>query len=695
MMRAFFTVTTFACLAGCAGGSRPSPEDRLPASAAPGTDLRGELLITGRVSAVSATPNGRVLLATLTGTLFTAPHLERDWTEVVDPAKPRGNGFMPSNRPFSGGVSGLAFANDSHGVAWGLMTSRGSSAGSDTVSVFTTADAGSTWTQRRLGRGFNLAAGDVRPTGEYWVAGYSMGANAMRDITTVVYHSTDFGVTWQAMTAPPGSSPTTDLVMDDDGTGVLGVLRNQLFVTRDTGRTWTAITTPFDQRTYQKAEYDQDWPRINAAKVARGQLLVVQDGRVFTASIDSVVWRELPSADYRLVTLDRATREWCVLNSAWQLRTGRELSQLSTPRTEGLRAPPVAVECRGGTLHAVDLNGRVYAASAARTVDALPLTSGTTRRPVVREQQRGVAHWGASDQQLYGTTDDGTTWFRYPFAASSVAGFAARSAHEVLVWDGHGANTIFDRRTGRSRVVPTLQGRDVVQVHDRDSVWLAFGGRQSDAAQRVEVAQTFFAGQFRGSANYGFVMISRDAGATWTEIDRWDEAGVAALYVSETADHMVAVSYLGAVRAIARRGDGFVGTTLLTATAANRKEVPYVGAVAALHFVSTDTGYIAGDIHHVGRKVFKTVDGGRQWSPAPAAEFPYRGLQWTPTGMIGWDARRLYRLDGATPTVIATVVADSTTQYLRSVAPPHDGSVAITLQAFADQRLSRVRVALR
>jgi hypothetical protein len=688
-------ISAAACLAAVLSACAATPRsvEELTPRNAPGVDLRGELAIEGRVVAIGATPSGRVLLATMTGSLYGAPQLGRDWSEVVDPGNPRGEAMWPTNRVLRGLVQGLAFANDSQAMAWGSIPTTERSG--DSVAVFTTADGGLTWTARPVGRGSQLAATDLRPSGVYWAAGYLRGTRLQDALTTVVYRSADFGTTWEVMPAPVAASPPSDIAMDDDGTGLLAMLRNSLFVTSDSGRTWNDIPTPFDQQAYHKSRNDPDWPRITSAKLARGQMLVIQDGQAFTSALDRVAWRPITDDAVRFVTLDRATRDWCVLDDAWRLRIGRSPSQLSPPLRPGLAAPAIAAECRDATMHAVDLEGRVYALTRGETVAEFPLTSTSARNPIVREQQRGSAHWGATMRQLYGTANDGHTWYRYPFAVSGIAGFAARSAHEVFVWDGHGANSIFDRRTGQSREVPTLAGRDVVQVIDQDSIWIAFGGRQGDAARRVEVAQTFFAGQFRGSASFGFVMISRDSGETWTEIDRWAESGVAALSVSEGARHLVAVSYLGAVRAIGREGAGFSGTTLLTATAENRRTVPYVQVPTALHFVSADTGFIAGDIHHVGRKTFKTVDGGRNWTPVAQTEFPFDGLVRTTSGMVGWDRSRVYRLRGAVPELVATIVQDSSRQYIQYAATLPRNELLLSTWSFRERQSRRVRVDLR
>ncbi len=622
----------------------------LPSSG--GRDVRGELDIVGRLAAIGATPGGRIFLTTMTAGLYTASRVEAEWEEVVDSAKPRGERLFASNRVLSGLIEGIAFPTEQHGLVWGVINDGSLHSGS--AFVFTTADGGRQWARRPVGPGFLLSNAEVRASGSYWLAGYS-SASLGGPVTTVVYRSRNFGETWSPVAAPNGETPPSDFVMNDDGTGVLAALNNRLFVTEDTGRTWRRVATPFDHGAYNKPADGDSWARIERAKRLHGWLVVRQDGRLFRSRVDSLAWQSMDTERWQFFTIDRARNVWCFLDEASRLREADAGWRISEPLSPPLLAPLISAECRNGVLHGVDVEGRVYRVADRTLHHEFPLTSTSDRRPVTMERVLGRSHWGATNHALYGTDTRGRRWFRYPYAASTIKGFLPRSADEVLIWDGHGANTRFNRRTGRSTAVPTLDKRDVVDVVVSDSLWFAFGGRQYETAARIEVAQTFFGGQFRGTRDNGFVMLSRDAGATWREIDVWSGTGVAAISVNADASRIVLTSYLGAIRELRRQGERYVGATLLAATAGNRRTVPYVQVATAFHFIDADTGFITGDIHHVGRRSFRTTDGGRSWSPASVDTFGYSGMLRVGRQVIAWDPYTLFEVHGASRTPIITL----------------------------------------
>lgn len=619
-------------------------------------DFRGELDIVGNLAAIGATPGGRVYLTTMTAGLYTASGVDAEWKEVVDPTKPRGERLFSSNRVLSGLIEGIAFPTEEHGIVWGVINDGSLKSGS--AFVYTTGDGGQKWARRPVGPGFMLSNAEVRTSGAFWLAGYR-SETIGGPVTTVVYRSRDFGETWSPVTAPNGETPPSDFVMNDDGKGVLAALNNRLFVTEDTGQTWRRVATPFDQGAYDKPADGDNWARIEQAKRLHEWLVVRQDGRLFRSRVDPIAWQAMDTERWQFFTIDRTRSTWCFLDEASRLREADAGWRISEPLSPPLLAPLVSAECRNGVLHGVDVEGRVYRVAEGTITHGFPLTSTGDTRPVTMERVLGRSHWGATDHALYGTDTRGRRWFRYPFSASTIQGFLPRSDDEVLIWDGHGTNTRFNRRTDRSTAVPTLESRDVVDVVVSDSLWIAFGGRQYETAGRIEVAQTFFGGQFRGTRDDGFVMLSRDAGATWQEIDVWPGTGVAAITVNADASRIVLASYLGAIRELRRQGERYVGATLLVATAENRRTVPYVQVPTAFHFIDADTGFITGDIHHVGRRSFRTTDGGRSWSPADGDAFGYSGMLRSGRQVIAWDPYTLFEVHGTSRTPIITLASSA------------------------------------
>lgn len=393
--------------------------------------------------------------------------------------------------------------------------------------------------------------------------------------------------------------------------------------------------------------------RIERAAYADGWLVVEQDGHTFRSRADDVRWERWPGDSLVFFDTDQETGHLCGVDG--RLRYVRFDASLDAHPASAapLSAPPLSGECRGGRLLALDTDGRMYDASDRRVVESFPLTSGRIRDWIYEQRIANGVRWGATRHYLYTWSDSARAWRRIDYGAAEVRGFLPRDANEAFVWDGHGGDAIVDRRTGGGTEVASLRGADIAGVFQTDSLWIAWGGRQFETSFRVEVAQTFYRGQFRGSRPDGFVLVSRDSGRSWEEIDRWPDGGVAALYVSPDVRRIVLLSYIGSVRELTRARGRWTGRDLVVATEHNTASVPYVQWPAAFYFADSSAGWLTGAIHHVGGRAFTTADGGRTWTAAALDSFPYFDLIPWRDGYIAHTRREVVSLVGGTRSVLA------------------------------------------
>jgi len=250
------------------------------------------------------------------------------------------------------------------------------------------------------------------------------------------------------------------------------------------------------------------------------------------------------------------------------------------------------------------------------------LQQGTATQWPIRERDRGSdgAFWGISQFFLYRSSDAGLTWKRQVELPRAVDGVAVQASGEILLWDRHGYVTRWNPRSGRLLSVPGLDGLDIVGLFRRGDLWLAYGGMQYQATQRIEVARTYFSGQFSGSADHGYVAVSSDGGGTWHVVDEWKDGGVQTLFLGED-DSLTLLSWLCAVR----RGHLIVDQagrptasldTILPANENTWHRVPYVERAHAFDFLGGTEGWLRGWTHHLGDFLFHTVDGGKTWERA-------------------------------------------------------------------------------
>lgn len=688
------------CVAQIGGCSRPAAWERpegARSSPVGTTDYRRELDISDRITAIGSSANGGVALGTLSGGLYSARRVEGEWREVVDSNKPRGHRFYRSNRLLPGEPLGIAFADERHGMVWGSLSDR---LPADTAVVYTTSDGGARWTRRAVGRGYQFSRAELQPSGDFWIAGYDMYPADKRK-NTVIYHSRDFGATWRLVSTVDGLGAVSGFGMDDEGTGILATVFNRLFLTNDSGRTWRPIPTPADRYFPERAL--QAGAGIVRAQRLRGWLVVQQGAGLYRSRADSIVWQEMDAGHWRFLTVDRARNGWCFLDAASRLREADSAWRTSEPLTDPPLARMLHVECKNRTLTGVDAKGRVYQSHGGVLVHGWPLTATDAVRPMAMERVTHGAHWGATDHGLYGTEDRGRQWFRYPFDGSTIRGFLPRSAEEVLIWDGHGVNTRFSRRTRIATNVATLRGYDLVDIVVANSVWIAYGGRQHENSDRRSVAAFFDADPFAGSRDHGFLMLSRDAGATWQEIDVWRDNGVASIAVNADASRIMLVSYLGSIREVRWHDGAFRGTTLLTAAlpaqrgaptriTADGMTAPYVENVTAFHFVDADSGLITGTLGDLRRQSYRTSDGGRTWTPIDTGTFGYNGLLRSGAQLLAWDRHTLYALHGSSSRPLLRIVSSAPELDERIIWVTRLGDQQLIAQIFSERTSETVRV---
>lgn len=607
-------------------------------------DYRGELDVSGRPNGVAISATGQVWFTTVTGIMYVADSIAGDWREA-------GNSVVDTTmsgvfgRPFRmgpGSIEGLTFADSRHGIAWGLI--HGDHMHNRPAQVHITDDGGATWRLVEVGEAFLINDAHAWASGEIILAGYD-GA-VTEKLRTVLFRSTDFGRHWTSWPAPEAATPVAGISFDDASNGLLAALNNELFLTRNGGRTWQRIPTPLDQRKYVRDNTYDPFARMSSVVFAHGRLLVRQDGKTFQSRASAIDWQPWAGDELAIFDTDVETGEVCAVDV--RLRA-LALDSAFVPRVipaGALLAQPLALQCRAGRLVAMDTEFRLYSLDSRSFRHGFPLTSAYGVRSVETSRMHGTSLWGTTGRFLYGSPDSGRTWYRLPYTASTVAGFLPTTDKTLFVWDGHGINARFDANTEATTIVPSLAGADVVNVVPLRNHWIAYGGRQYETSFRVEVAQSFFAGEFRGTRDEGFVALSSDSGVTWREIDRWKEGGPAAIYASADASRIIMVSYLGSIRELVRRGNGYTATNLLVATPENRDAVPYVQHPFAVYFDDAKTGYISGWIHHLPNHYFRTRDGGRSWARIEEKDFPYRGIFPFDGRYVGWTSTAIHFLAG-------------------------------------------------
>lgn len=582
----------------------------LPASV---SDLRPELDPTGRIEGLAVSPSGELWFGTGSGHAYASFDFNRSWQEVA--VTPRRDDPGPPYSFDSDHLDRFRFFDEHRGLVAGYI-------GEAKDTVFRTSDGGRTWSPVGLPSNLWVYDAQVTAAGLAWLVGS----------TGEVLHSEDFGLTWRALTSPFDSSSRSHSVhFDSPQHGMVGALKDALAVTSDGGRTWRPVATPAQRELTGECVPDG---RFEKVRFLGERLVVEQCGAVYAALAGTdPAWSELRAGTRPLLGFE-LTPDGLVAVTA-----DREIvffdDELASVQATGyaLGAAPRSIAVEGDRIAILENDGKVTVGENRAFRSSRMFGQGIAQTWPIVDLDRGPdgVLWGVSRFFVYRSEDAGRTWHRRAELPVAVAGCALTAAGDLLLWDSHGWVARWSPESGALRADSTLDGLDVVGLFRRGRLWLVYGGMQYETTRRIEVARTYFGGQFAGSVDYGFVAASVDGGNRWAVVDRWPDGGVQALFLGED-DTLTLLSYLCAVRRgpLVVDGPGAPEArleTVLAATERTRPGIPYVERAFFIEFLAGRKGWVTGWTHHLGNFAFRSTDGGRSWQQRPFEERPYEKLE--------------------------------------------------------------------
>ncbi len=566
-------------------------------------DYRSELDIHGRVNEVSISPDNRIWLTTALGNTYYTNGIRENWKYGPLQLTKKDEYKWDLSASFDR----ARFFTEKIGFISGYISKKqyGPQDG-----IYRTTDGGKSWEYVSYGGNEWIYDAVATPLGEAWMAG-SKG---------VIHYSKDFGQTWEERAGPFGpDGRVRSIFMKDSSHGIVGALHNEMAITQDNCHSWTKIETPLDQKMYEPDKEGNSDNRIEKVVLYRDHIVVNQNGKVFQSSRESLRWKNFDGVNLIDFGIDLKRNILYGITDKLQVVTfDLELKPILLQQST-LYAPPLDIKCQEGNVFILDQNYGVYQISDKDFVFTYPLMDERST-PDLKVRKYGNVFWGLSTFHIYASDDFGLNWYRLGWTHFPIRDFLIRNPEHLIIWDGHGHNMEFASRTGLLSPIKNLENYDVIEMIPTRQAWIAYGGMQYETSYRIEIARSFFPGQFSGSLPQGFVFLSRDRGVTWNCIDKWTEGGVANLFVDKN-ENMVLYSYLGSIRKLEKKDTMYQAANVLLATEQNRNQVPYVQESYGFYFADEKVGYVNGWTDHIGYACFKTKDGGIAWSKIPDDEF--------------------------------------------------------------------------
>lgn len=579
-------------------------------------DLRPELSLNGDVREISVSPAGVLWISTFLGGVYRSDDSGRTWSAAKPPMVK-----APQHVWDGDDVERVTFFDAKRGMIAGFI-------GEKHNQILLTEDGGATWKAVPLPvAGMWVYDVHATPDGHAWMGGSSGDVLA----------SDDYGQTWRVLAKPfTEEQRSISVWFQSPIVGAAGSMKDgKVVTTRDGGRSWTQFETTGGEKVERDCNQYGD-RRVTRVRIDAKRLVIAQCGRVLAAPLEAPRrWTALTADDEPLVHFDiDAAGNLIGVTSGRRVIEQAKDGAIRTLFT--LDRLPKAMSVNGSRIVMIDETRKVTSFDGTNWHSSRILGKGPgTSWPIERlDRGAGDVLWGVSRWFLYRSDDGARTWERVAELPAEkdgleVAGLHIQSNGDVLLYDAWGWVRRWDVRAKRMTPVPILNGLDVVGSFRRADVWLLYGGQQF----RIEFLPTFVDGQRGGTSDYGFVAASTDGGRSWSMIDRWDDGGPAAAFLSD--DDRLTLLSLGQVR----QGTMTVAPTV----SATMKTLPGDGVRRILSnpivvdLLAAPRGWVTASATSGGRVVFRTSDGGRSWTPASPGDYPnvalYRLFDGTWLGM--------------------------------------------------------------
>lgn len=396
-------------------------------------DYRALLRIRGASEEFCISRDSTIWIATKTGDTYYTENLIYPWYE----------GSFKSNETTL--VSGLTFErasffNRDTGYISGFIQKNGKQ-----DFIYWTKDGGKKWEEVIFGKSSWIDANYLDYNGLAWMSGSSQ----------YIYFTNDYGKTWQTKEKiePNTNMRIRTIYFQDSINGIVGDFWNRLYLTKDNCKTWVKISTPLDQKKYNRL-YSNERPTIIKAQIFNNHIIVNQQGNIFYTTTDTINWKILELAsDFEY---DKNKNILFVVNKDLSVNRYDNDLKFIWKSQKHLISNPISIKTLNGSLYTWHRNEFYKIGSENWYYTPIYTTQYPIESPEVTFKTTDKK-WGTSGRDILQSDDQGVNWYRIALLDFYIGNLMPKTDTSAIITDYTLSKTYLFSTNSRSLIPYVLK----------------------------------------------------------------------------------------------------------------------------------------------------------------------------------------------------------------------------------------------
>jgi hypothetical protein len=394
-------------------------------------DIRAELNTMGSINNLSLSPNGNLWLVTKMKEVCFAKDIYSNWNY-------KDTLFVSD---CSSNFDRISFFDENNAILSGDISYFPDSLSSN--AVYITNDKGKSWEKVNFGDNSWIYDICTNKYGEAWMGGSSGN----------MFYSSDHGKNWNKLNSPfSESTRMCSISMTDHNNGISGALYNSIYKTIDNWKTFSKISTPFEQKKYTTQKSNN---RINKVRYWNNYIIVNQANHIFYTDKKNIRWKKFP---VKLIDfeIDKSTNELFAISNDLFIYVFSSPSEYYKLNDQQISETPIDMKVLDTSVYILDISKKIYKINKREFYQThLYTVDHKIPEPRTKVKSKNTT-WSINGRNLYIYDNGEKEWYReyvFPFDATKITPI---DDNKILVWNDKN-NYLYDRETKNFGIYrPTL-----------------------------------------------------------------------------------------------------------------------------------------------------------------------------------------------------------------------------------------------